>query len=230
MIPWKICISIIANNTEEAVVKIRMAEEVADLVEVRLDAMRSFDLERIIKSCKLPIVTTFRSPKEGGFNKNAKDKERIDILNEAIKIGAHYVDIELDTSEDLREELLKEKKNTKIIVSKHLFESVPEKELEQYVEEIFASGADIAKLIGYAKDWSDNLIFLKLVQTYCRKGYKLISFAMGPYGRPSRIMSPIIGTPWTYAALTEEQKAAPGQIAASDLRQIWRKIIGEDSS
>lgn len=231
MIPWKICISIIASDTEDAISKIKMAEEMGDLLEVRIDAMKSFDLEKIIKNCKLPIVITFRSAKEGGFNKKVNEKERIDILKEAIKMEADYVDIELDTlKKDLKEELLKQKKNTKIIISKHLFESVTEKELGQYVEKIFASGADIGKLIGYAKDWLDNIVFFRLLEKYSKKGHKLISFAMGPYGKPSRIMSPILGAPWTYAALTEREKAAPGQITASRLRQIWKEIIGEDRS
>ena len=228
MTDWKICISILSNDTQEAIKKIKMAEKVADLLEIRLDSMSSFMLDSIIGQMKLPILITYRDPEEGGFRKEIKDTERVRVLKEAIELGAEYVDIELEMPEQLREQILKKKGNTEIIISKHFFEPVPEKLLFEYAEKIFESGADIAKLIGYAETWKDNLIFLRLVEEFNKKGHKLISFAMGPYGGPSRIMSPILGAPWTYAALTKGEKAAPGQIEASSLRQIWKEISRED--
>ena len=228
MADWKICVSILANDTQEAIKKIRMAENIADLLEIRLDSMGSFILDSIIGQMKLPILITYRDPEEGGFRKDIKDTDRLRVLGEAIELGADYVDIELKMYEELKQNLLKRKGNTKIIISKHFFEPVPEKLLFEYAEKLFESGADIGKLIGYAETWHDNLVFLKLVEKFNKKGHKLISFAMGPYGGPSRIISPILGAPWTYAALNKEEKAAPGQIDASTLRQIWKEMSCED--
>ncbi|RLB10894.1 MAG: hypothetical protein DRG39_05325 [Deltaproteobacteria bacterium] len=228
MISWKICVSIIANDTEDAIQKMRMAEPVADILELRLDSMRHFVLEDIIGESKLPLLATYRDPKEGGLKKEVKDEERLRVLKEAIALGIDYVDIELETDEEWRKELFKDSRKTEIIVSKHLFGPVTEEMLNKYADKIFATGADIGKLIGYAETWQDNLMFLELVQRYSKKGHRLVSFAMGPYGRPSRIMSPLFGAAWTYAALKKEEKAAPGQIEASILRKIWEEISCED--
>ncbi len=223
---WKICVSILSKNTEDALKKMEEAKDLADLIEIRLDSMESFDLERLIKNSKLPLIVTFRSKKEGGFNKEISEAERIKVLKKAVSLGADYVDIELDTERDLKEEILKSKKDTKVIISKHFFEPVPENLLYEHAYRIFSEGADIGKIIGYAKGWYDNFLFLRLVDDFRKKGYSLISFAMGEYGKLSRIISPIFGSPWTYCSLREEEKAAPGQITATFLRRIWEEIKG----
>ena len=64
---WKICVSILSKNTEDALKKMEEAKDFADLIEIRLDSMESFDLERLIKNSKLPLIVTFRSKKEGAL-------------------------------------------------------------------------------------------------------------------------------------------------------------------
>lgn len=227
---WKICVSIIARDTEDAIQKIKAAERMADLLELRLDSMQAFALDRIIAYSRVPVLVTYRDPEEGGFKKEVKDEERVHTLKEAVDLGADYVDLEFETDEKLKKELFvfKNKKKTQIIISKHFFNPVTEDMLYEYADKIFASGADIGKLIGYAKTWQDNLMFLKLVESYSKKGCRVISFAMGPYGGPSRVLSPILGAEWTYAALQKREKAAPGQIEASSLRKIWEEMTCED--
>jgi len=228
MTAWKICVSIMAKDTEDAIHKIKMAEAVADLLEIRLDSMEHFVLDRIIERSKLPILITYRDPKEGGFKKEIEDEERFNVLKESIKLGVDYVDIELEMDEVLKNELFKNKGKTQIIVSKHFFRPVTEEVLNEYADSIFESGADIGKLIGYAGKWQDNLIFFRLIEKYTRKSYRVISFAMGPYGGPSRVISPIVGAVWTYASLKKEEKTAPGQIEASSIRKIWKEMGCED--
>ncbi len=225
---WKICVSILGRDTEEVIFKIDKAKEVADIAEVRIDSMEKFDLKRILKEKNIPILITYRMPEEGGLRKGVKDQERVEVLKEAIELGADYVDIEYEMDKVLRDEIIKNKNRTKIIVSKHFFKPEREETLSEYAKRIFDTGADIGKLIGYAASWNENLIYLNLVEKYKKMGYKLISFAMGEFGRISRIMCPIFGSPWTYAALTEDEKAAPGQIDAGKLRSIWKEIRGED--
>jgi len=225
---WKICVSILGKDTEEVISKMDKAKEVADIVEIRIDSMEEFDLRRIFEEKRMPILITYRSPEEGGFKKGVRDQERAEVLKEAIYLGADYVDIEYEMDRGLRDEIIKSKNKTKIIVSKHFFRPEREEILSEYAKKLFDTGADIGKLIGYAKSWDKNLIYLNLVEKYEKMGYKLISFAMGEFGKPSRIMCPIFGSPWTYAALTEKEKAAPGQISAKTLRSIWKEIRGED--
>ena len=218
------CVSLMAYDTKELIKKIKEAEKIADLIEVRLDYMNSFDLEEIIKASKIPVLMTYRRPEEGGFRKDLKDEERALVLNKAIELGVDYIDVELDMDPTIRDELIKRRKNTKVVVSKHFFSHVEQKTLYRCAEELFSIGADIGKIIGYAKNWSDNLMYLNLVSDLFSEGYKIISFAMGPYGVLSRVISPIFGAEWTYGSLKREERTASGQIQASLIKKIWKEI------
>ena len=219
------CISVLAHDTEEALKKIKEAKRLADLVELRLDSMKEFDLRKLLNE-DIPVLVTYRSPEEGGLKAEVTDKERVEVLKEAVVLGADYVDVEYELENRLKDELLRRKGKTKIVMSKHFFKPVKKELLHEYAERLISSGADILKLIGYADSWEDNLLFLNLVEKYSKIGYKFICFAMGPYGRPSRMMCTAFGSPWTYASLNE--KAAPGQINAHILKQIWRWIVVQD--
>ena len=223
---WRICTAIMASNTQDALVKMKAAEADADLLEIRLDAMQSFDLDLLIESFPLPLVVTYRDRDQGGFSDTACEK-RGSVLIEASLKGADFIDIELTMPADLRREILSQKKeDTKVIISHHLFAPLPFSEVEKLADEVFEKGADLGKVIGYASDWPSNLDYLSLVQKKVSHGLPLISFAMGEFGRPSRIMSPLMGAPWTYASLSSEQKSAPGQLSAGEMRRIWRDIYG----
>jgi len=220
---WRVCTAIMAVDTKDALLKMKTAVRNADLLEIRLDAMREFDLSAIFENSRLPLVVTYRSPLEGGLRRT-DDETRALVLKDAIEKGADFVDLELTMPPDLKTELCSLTAKTKIIISHHLFQPCPLDVLKQSVEKIFEQGPDIGKLIGYAQTWDDNLDFLSLVRKATARGRKLICFGMGPFGRPGRIMAPAMGAPWTYAALSSGQESAPGQMTAFDLRQIWDKI------
>ena len=58
-----ICIPIMAKDTAEAVRKIARANPLADLLELRLDAMESFHLVDMIQEASKPVIVTYRSRK-----------------------------------------------------------------------------------------------------------------------------------------------------------------------
>ncbi len=223
---WKVCVTVLSKGTKEAISKIKKAEQLADLIELRLDYMEEFNLRDLINATTLPLLITYRSPEEGGFKKDIDPYKKIESLKEAIELGVEYVDIEYEFEKALRDELIRNKGKANLVLSKHFFEPVQHKILEEYAKRLFDEGADIGKLIGYASCWEDNLIFLNLVEKYSRMGYKFISFAMGPYGTISRIMCPMLGGAWTYACLSEEEKAASGQLTVYNIKKIWELITG----
>jgi 3-dehydroquinate dehydratase len=51
-----------------------------------------------------------------------------------------------------------------------------------------------------------------------------VSFAMGPSGITSRILSPLLGGYLTYASLGEGKESAPGQVTVSELTKIYRMM------
>ena len=60
------CIPIIAKDTEEAIKKMGEAGRLADVFEVRLDLMDTFDVRTIVSVSEKPVLITYRSVKEGG--------------------------------------------------------------------------------------------------------------------------------------------------------------------
>ena len=61
-----ICIPIIAKNTDEASEKMARVDTLADMFEVRLDMMYTFDLRKILRAAPKPVLATYRSRQEGG--------------------------------------------------------------------------------------------------------------------------------------------------------------------
>ena len=55
-----------ARNNTEAMTKMAAAAPLADMMEIRLDVMESFDLKDILETAPKPVIVTYRSKKEGG--------------------------------------------------------------------------------------------------------------------------------------------------------------------
>ena len=50
---------------------------------------------------------------------------------------------------------------------------------------------------------------------------KLVALAMGQVGISSRVLSPVLGGYFTYAAMTEGKESAPGQLTVAYLRSFY---------
>ena len=48
----------------------------------------------------------------------------------------------------------------------------------------------------------------------------VVYFAIGKLGVPSRVISPIFGAEFTFAAMNEESRTAVGQLSIDDLRRV----------
>jgi 3-dehydroquinate dehydratase len=53
---------------------------------------------------------------------------------------------------------------------------------------------------------------------------KIIAFCMGPLGRISRIVCPLMGGHMTFASLESGQESASGQIPALDMNKILEML------
>ena len=54
---------------------------------------------------------------------------------------------------------------------------------------------------------------------------KVLAFAMGPLGRWSRLVSLLLGSPWTYVQLSELSMAAEGQFTAPEMRALLQQLM-----
>ena len=219
-----ICIPVMARNSAEALEKMAAASTLADMLELRLDVMERFDLKKIIQSANNPILVTYRSKKEGGEG-SADYETRVHYLLDAMKAGADYVDVEFSIPLEWRQKIFQKKRSCGLVVSCHLLNGTPHREkLEGIMENMAATGADIVKIVTWAKSWEDNFRVLELIPKARAMGVEIIAFCMGPLGRISRIACPLMGGYMTFASLEKGQESASGQIPAPDMKQILETL------
>jgi len=214
------CIPIIAKDTEEAIRKMGEAGKLADVLEIRLDLMDSFDLKAIVSAAGKPVLITYRSLSEGGKG-DAGPEKYADYLISAIKEGAGLVDVELAMPPGIRNRILSAAGKKKIIISTHITSGTPSGDvLENIFVNSIAAGGDIVKIVTMAREWEDNLRILELVNRAKKEGVSIISFCMGPLGRMSRVFSVFMGAYMTFASLEPGQESANGQIAIDKMKEI----------
>lgn len=209
-----VCLSIADVSADEAM---NILSRV-NLAELRLDRINfdKKDIKRLF-STRTKTIVTYRQ------NEKTDKNERKDILIEAIKSGASMVDIEVENSDDFKNEIIETAKKNKstVIISYHDFEKTPViRELEQILNWCFESGADIAKIACQANNAEDAARILALYSF----DKPLISIGMGDAGKITRIAAPLLGAPFTYASLVKSKQTAPGQIEADKLESIIKMI------
>ncbi|MFH0874316.1 MAG: shikimate dehydrogenase [archaeon] len=209
-----ICIPIISKNMDSALADIKKANNIADIIELRIDYISNFDLKQLIEAAKKPVIVTNRRKSDNGKFEGSEEK-RLSALKYAIDLGADYIDIEIDANYN---EIVKNKKNTKIIVSYHNFNEIP-KNINEIYNKLNSTNADIIKIATTAHKLSDNLKIIELIKNSKKP---IIGLCMGPLGEISRILAPLYGSFLTFASLEKDKESAPGQIPEEILKNVYR--------
>jgi len=220
----KICIPIVETTMGDALIAIKEANRLADLIELRVDYLRNVKLVLLLQNRKKPFIVTNRKKEEGG-QYAGEERKRLGLLQEAIDLGADYIDVELTTERSLFRDLLRNKRGTQVILSFHDFRrTLSLKELQRLFDQMIQLGANVIKIVPFARSWEDNLSILSLIPFAREERQKIVAFCMGEKGKPSRIFSPLLGAAWTYASLNQSRISAPGQLTARELTNIWKKM------
>jgi 3-dehydroquinate dehydratase type I len=220
----RVCIPIVETGALEGLKAIEEANPLADLIELRMDYLKRIDLVRLAQRARKPLIVTNRRKEEGGKFLGGEHK-RVEILEQAIDLDVAYIDIEARTDRSLVKRLLRNKKRTQVILSFHdLQKTSSPKELKRLCNRMHELGADILKVVTFARSWEDNLITLSLIPYAKREGYEIVTFCMGEKGRMSRIFAPMLGIAWTYASLRNNRASAPGQLNVLEMRRIWENL------
>jgi len=216
---YKTCISIGENTPEKIRSKLKVALKKSDYVEIRLDFLKSEQIPKtleIIKKDLNKVVCTLRPKTEGGKFVGS-EKERISIIKLIAEYNPFLLDIEFNTLEK-NKELFKYLKSTKtkLLVSWHDFKKTPKNsELKNKIKQMSKFSNNV-KIVSTAKSTDDSTRMLEL---YNNKGKNnLISFAMGDFGRISRILCLYLGSPYTYVSLGKA--IAPGQFSVDEVKKI----------
>ena len=212
----RIC-AVIASANIKAV---EASSEMADIFEVRIDLIGQ-GWKTLAATLRKPWIATNRLSGEGGgwIEGDARCKEELLL---AIQMGAGMVDLDISTP-GLAEFLQTIKGRVECIISYHNYETTPPFEnLAGIVRAEIAAGADICKVATTATVFSDNLTVLRLIREF--PASRLVTLAMGTTGQPSRLMGPLAGAEFTYAAIESGQQSAPGQLPFDDLYHLYRMI------
>jgi 3-dehydroquinate dehydratase-1 len=216
---YKTCVSIAEKTPYKIKQTLKIALKKSDYVEVRLDFLKIEQIPEaleIIKKDLNKIVCTLRPKTEGGkFPGN--EKERIAILKLIAEYTPFFLDVEFNTLKR-NSSLVKYLKSTKtkLLVSWHDFKKTPTStELKKKMSQMSKFSSNV-KIVSTAKSTEDSSRMLEL---YSKKGKNnLISFAMGDFGRISRILCLYLGSPYTYVSLGKA--IAPGQFSVDEVKKI----------
>ena len=207
----------IQNKTASQILEILQKTEMA---EIRLDRCSLTDDE--IDTCfesDVPLVATCRVSEIMAADPSLSEIKAASIcenrLCRAVKAGARYVDVEIEAPKYMskRVRACAGEYGSVFIKSYHDFNGTDSYEaLKALVEKCMHIGADIVKIVTTAKNPEDADRVLRLYDEFAPG--RLIAFSMGDAGRESRLQCLAKGSPYTYAALTEDDAAAPGQWSA----------------
>lgn len=206
-------------------------DEILDLLETRPIQMAEIRLDRcplsieeigiLFSSSDTPLVATCRVAGDGsGTWSEAEEK-----LLAAIEAGAAFADVEIEAPTAVGKRLRRACTDcgTTMIRSCHWFSGTPGgDELEEMVSKCSAFGGEIVKIVTTASCEEDCGRVLGLYGKLPRG--RLVAFAMGEAGKSTRVECLRRGAPFTYAALSEAEAAAPGQW---ECEAITKAVFGD---
>lgn len=238
-----ICTTIQNKNLEQILEVLGQCE----MAEIRLDRcpLSMKDIDELFMS-DIPLVATCRisevaanEPSLRELSPQSREIKAMQIaekrLVRAIESGARYVDVELEAQKQMSKRVRQaaHENGAVFIRSYHDFSGTDSSEaLKAIVEKCVYHGADMVKIVTTAGSEADVRRVMSLYE-WCRSektdGIRvladggLITFCMGEAGRQSRLDCLKHGAPFTYAALTADEAAAPGQWSMSEMmQQIYR--------
>ena len=211
-----ICTTIQHHSLEEILDILENSRPALGMAEIRLDRcpLDMEDIETLFSSSDTPLVATSRLAGDGsGTWQEAEEK-----LVTAIEAGAAFVDLEIEAPKEVGKKIRREcsEYGTTMIRSCHFFDGVPSEDvLMETVGRCRKYGGEIVKIAAMART-EEEVARVMALYTWEERG-RIVAFAMGEYGRRSRIDCLKNGAPFTYAALTAEEAAAPGQWEYSEM-------------
>lgn len=200
---------VVHTITAESMAALREARDRAtgDLVELRLDGVADLDVAAALAGRTKPVIVTCRAAWEGGAFEG-DEATRLDVLRQAIELGAEYVDVEWRADRSR----LPRRPGTKIVLSHHDFTCTPG-DLGDRIRAMAAESPDVLKIAVTARRLGDCVI----LRDEAAIDLPHVAIAMGPAGQLSRLAPRSFGSRWTYGGT-----AAPGQIATTDLVETFR--------
>lgn len=221
----RVCVAVTGTDAAEMVEKAEALIHDNPFIEFRLDYLShpALALPKIKRFTEYHphatvIATCRRVASDGKFRGSIASQ--LEILAKASAAGCQLLDIELQSA--LRcnpQHLQKLRSKAGLILSYHDFRST--KNLHETLQKMLAIPADFYKIASTATTLTDNVAVMKFLEENSGK-HSLIGLCMGEQGIISRVLGVRAGSLFTFAAVAPDEKTAPGQITAQELRSIYR--------
>lgn len=221
-----ICTTIQNRTLEEIMNLLESSEPRIQMAEIRLDRcpLSLEEIEYLFSSSDTPLVATCRVVDDG----NGTWEEAEEKLTAAVEAGAAFLDLEIEAPKEIGKRLRRActEYGTTMIRSSHFFAGTPSDDvLRNTVEKCRKFGGEIVKIAAMAKSGEDVARVLALYSSIAstnsaaetQRPVELVAFSMGEIGKVSRLDCLKLGSPFTYAALNENEAAAPGQWTYSEM-------------
>jgi len=218
-----LCVSLMPETTAAALEGLAEAARAGVWAELRLDAMREFDLARLLANPPCHVIVTYRPRREGG-RYDGSEPARLEVLRQAARLGARYIDVEHDALTGLSDV-----PPARVIVSYHNFHETPA-DLAAIHARLAATGAAVVKVAVMANHIFDTVAVLRILRD---ARTPTIALSMGPRGVITRILALKFGGFLTYAApdtatpvcswgVKCHDEAGPGQVSLAEMRDLYR--------
>ena len=222
----RVCVAITGATAQEMIDKAESVVRENPFIEFRLDYLpdpraaipqfQAFLYER----SEITAIATCRRVAGGGRFKGTPT-DALEILTSAAKAGFHLLDLEIETAEAVKHEQVEAVRSigAGLILSSHDFEGT--KDLDRTFHRLAVFDPDFYKIVSTAKSLYDNVVMKKFLE-HISDSANVIGICMGEQGFISRIIGVRAGSVFTFAAATEGQETAAGQVTARTLLETYR--------
>ena len=209
----KFCVTLACQRRRQIEAKLAQYHQQTDLIEVRLDYLRSAEVPRLPEGNGAEFIATCRPVRQGGRFRG-EEAERLSLLSSAANRGYQWVDVEHDSPLPARLP-----SQTQIIRSLHRFDNFPH-DLPSLFARLRRSLGDLHKL-ALPVATSAQLVQLLTWMEELPPSVPRIVIGMGELGRASRYLGALLGNLWTYVSEPAVSPAASGQFAIDQARQVF---------
>src|SRR5260221_501353 len=214
-----ICVSLTEPTTGGLIDRMVDLAGVADMFEVRDDMVRDLDLLTVMRAQTHPLLFTCLRRSEGGHWDDGDPGGRRELLKEAARRGFDYVDVGIKSG---FLDVIAEKAGKGLVLSYHDLQGTPD-DLDGLYGSMTEQGADIVKIAVTPRSIADlGRLFEFAARRAQAGGTPLLPLAMGPMGIASRILGGRYGAPFLFASPAAGAEAAPGQIPAAQMADLFR--------
>src|SRR5436853_6453765 len=221
----RVCTAVTASDPTELIEKAEALVRDNTFLEFRLDYLSrpALALPKIKRFTEyhphVVVIGTCRRVANGGRFRGSIASQ-LDLLTRASAAGCQLVDIELQSASRLKpQQLQRLRSRAALILSYHDYRAT--RKLEETLEKMAAIPADFYKIVTTATTLYDNVAMMKFLEKQSDK-HSLIGLCMGEQGIISRVLGVRAGSVFTFAALSPDEKTAPGPVTAQELRNVYR--------